>query len=91
MTIDKVIEMQDATSDMVYLHLIGGFYHAYNFGAEAVAETMGYNTRAQSTKAHPQYTECGFPINALGGVCRKFAMFRLEDLVAIERDEIRRI
>ncbi len=91
MTIDKVIEMQEATSDVVYLHLIGGFYHAYNFGAEAVAETMGYNTRIQSTKAHPQYTECGFPISALGGVCRKFSMFRLEDLIAIERDEIRRI
>lgn len=91
MTIDKVIELQAATTDCIYLHLMGGFYHAYGFGAEAVAETMGYNTRPKPTKANPANIECGFPISALGGVKRKFDLFRMETIVVVERDEIRRL
>lgn len=89
MKIDDVIGLQAATTDEIYLHLMGGFYHAYGFGAEAVAETMGYQTRPKPTKANPENIECGFPITALPGVKRKFSMFRLETLLVIERDEIR--
>lgn len=88
MTIDKVISLQAATTDDIYLHLMGGFYHTYGFGAEAVAETMGYQVRPKPTKANPDNHECAFPIEALGNVKRKFNMFRLERLHVINKDEV---
>ncbi len=88
MKIDRVIELQAATTDDIYLHLMGGFYHTYGFGAKAVAETMGYQVRPKPTKANPQNCECAFPIEALGNVKRKFDMFRLERLHTIRQEEI---
>lgn len=88
MKIDRVIELQAATTDDIYLHLMGGFYHTYGFGAEAVAETMGYQVRPKPTKTNPQNCECAFPIEALGNVKRKFDLFRLERLHTIRQEVI---
>lgn len=91
MKIDKVIELQAETTDIIYLHMMGGFYHAYGFGGEAISETMGYRLRPKPTKANPDNNECAFPIGSLMQVKHKFDMFRLETLCTVIGDEITRL
>ena len=71
MTEKEVLQQQETTGQTAfYLIAVGMFYHAYGYGAFALARATGYRVLSKHRK-HGDILICGFPANQLDMVLQR--------------------